>query len=304
MEVEVSAYSRALFLALAARDVPPPAQQASFHWVLRPPGGTVCAKFYTDGSRLDGPSALLARHGWSFVAMDRGGAVVAVARGVPPPWVDDIPGAEAWAVLQAAYVAELGSQFRIDCEPCVKAIHRGRAWATSAERPHARLYGLLFSAIDDTPVEAFVWMPSHTGLADVGRLLLGDGSTLTADDRRGNERADTEAKEAVAEYRVPLAVRARVASEAHTVHGAACWLRRVTHLANHQPTAPQRDSQGGRRRGQRPRQAAQLGGAPRADVVEGVDRAYLDAVAVGRSRWVSLVARVRAREAAAVTVSG
>ena len=105
--------------------VPPPAAVESFEWLRRPPDGTARARFYTDGSRLDGQLAVTARLGWSFVAYDEEGRIVAAARGVPPPWIVDIPGAEDWTILQAAMVAEAGSDFRVDCKPCVDAVHRG-----------------------------------------------------------------------------------------------------------------------------------------------------------------------------------
>ena len=81
---------------------------------------------------------------WGFIAMDGDGKVVASAKTVPPPWNIDIPGAEAWAILEAATIAESGSDFRVDCAPCVTAIHRCRAWATSAKRPLARIFSMVF----------------------------------------------------------------------------------------------------------------------------------------------------------------
>ena len=50
------------------------------------PAGSACA-------------AELARGGWSFAVLSDGGVIVASAFGVPPPWIKDIGGAEAWAVL-------------------------------------------------------------------------------------------------------------------------------------------------------------------------------------------------------------
>ena len=62
----------------------------------------ITGTIYTDGSRLDGLVELLAVNGWAFVAVDDTGEPTAIARGIPPSWITDIPGAEAWAVLQAA----------------------------------------------------------------------------------------------------------------------------------------------------------------------------------------------------------
>ncbi len=210
---DVAAFMRALVPALD-HDVPSPSPAATFTWVLCPPGGTVRARFFADGSRLDGPSSLLARNGWVFVAIDESGDVVAHARGVPPSWIVDIPGTEAWALLQAATVAEPGSEFRLDCKPCLDAIEWGPSCATSATRPQARVFNVLFAAIGDTPAESFVRMPAHCGMDDVGRVRLSHGSRLTELDRQANELADTSAKEAVKEHRVPVTVRKRVKAAA------------------------------------------------------------------------------------------
>ncbi len=227
--------------------VPLPAPEATFSWIVRPAGGTVRGRFYTYGSRLDRPTALLARNGWAFVAVDVQGQVLASAHGLPPPWIVDIPGAEAWALLQAAMVAELGSEYRLDCEPCVNAVKRGKAWATAAARPLARVFGLVFSAIDDTPPEAFARMPSHCGLDEVGKARLSDGTLLADIDRRSNALADEHAKAAVEVHRVPLDVRREVKNAAERVRSIAMWLGRVTHLASSRPGLQRRDTEATRR---------------------------------------------------------
>ena len=76
--------TRGLFPSLAHL-VPPPAQQETFHWVVRPSAGTIRARFYSDGSRLDGPTEMIAHNGWAFVGVDAQGHVLAIARGLPPP---------------------------------------------------------------------------------------------------------------------------------------------------------------------------------------------------------------------------
>lgn len=254
MATDLLAFTRALAPSLD-HIVPPPARDATFSWQLRPPGGTVKARFYTDGSRLDGPTPLLARNGWAFVAVDEQGAVVAHARGVPPDWITCIPGSEAWALLQAAMVAEPGSDFRLDCKPCVDAIQRGMDWATSAARPLARVFSLLFPAIDDVPVSSFVWMPAHCKAGDVGTARLGNGALLTATDLEANARADASAKAAVEIHRVPSCVVIRLKAAASRVHTLALWLGRATFLANNQAGAQKRDSVATRRMPKRERRS-------------------------------------------------
>ena len=77
----------------------PPSAEATFHWHVEPSESLVSAVFYLDGSALDGPSDDLRRCGWSFVAVDDEGIVVAAAYGATPPMVTDIGGAECWALL-------------------------------------------------------------------------------------------------------------------------------------------------------------------------------------------------------------
>ena len=78
---------------------PPPPEprsaEGTFHWYIRPTGDHVEGDFYLDGSALDGPSAVLMRCGWAFVAVDKAGRPIAAAYGATPAWITDIGGAEA-----------------------------------------------------------------------------------------------------------------------------------------------------------------------------------------------------------------
>ena len=51
--------------------------------------------------------SLRAEDGFSSLSM-KGGVVLAAASGVPPEWVTDIGGAEAWTIYQAALGAMPG----------------------------------------------------------------------------------------------------------------------------------------------------------------------------------------------------
>ena len=137
---------------------PPPhsyAEEATFHWHVEPSESLVSGRFYLDGSALDAPSAELMRCGWSFVAVDDNGLVLAAAYGATPPWITDIGGAEAWALLQATH-----SAFS-DCKVMVDGLKDGKRKALAGSSTHARVYALIFDDIDDTPVERIVWMPAH-----------------------------------------------------------------------------------------------------------------------------------------------
>ena len=237
-----AAFDRALFPSLALI-VLPPAEHDTFAWLLRPEGGTFKGRVYSDGSRLDGPSDLLARNGWAFVVIDEVGETIAAAQGIPPRWIEDIPGTEAWAVLQAASRAEPGCTYRVDCEPCVNAIHRGKVWATAGSRVHARVNALMLAALDDTPPDAVVWMPAHTGEKDVGKARLGDNSLLTAVDRRSNGQADEWAKEAAMKHRVPENIRKKVKEHEDLITKTAMWVAKATYGANHNIDEPRRDTE-------------------------------------------------------------
>ena len=117
--------------------------------------------FYTDGSLVDGPTQLLARTGWAFVAVGPDGRSTGADHGTPPPCIRCIDGAEAWALLQAIRSAAPGSQYRTDSESCVLSRQQGRRKATDWHRPLARVFSLKFTAADDTPTDYCVWMSSH-----------------------------------------------------------------------------------------------------------------------------------------------
>ena len=126
----------------------------------------------------------------------------------PPLWIRTIPGAEARALFMAARHALPGTAFRPDCLPNVTAYQRGRRWATAAARPLARVWNLIFTALDDADGAADVaWMPAHTSSADVGRARLSNGALLTQVDRMANAGADAHARTAAATHRVPESVR-------------------------------------------------------------------------------------------------
>ena len=74
--------------------------EATFRWMIEPEGGMLEGTAYSDGSFLDGPIPELARGGWAFAVLNDDCVIVASAYGVPPPWIRDIGGAEAWGVLQ------------------------------------------------------------------------------------------------------------------------------------------------------------------------------------------------------------
>ena len=121
--------------------------------------------------------------------LDELGEVTALARGLPPRWVTDIPGCEACAVLQAAMVSEPGRvSFKSDCQPCVRACKSSLKNETTAKRKHARIYNQLLPLLDGASDETMTWMRAHTSAIDVGSKRCGDGRLLTAIDMTGQTR--------------------------------------------------------------------------------------------------------------------
>lgn len=166
--------------ALAARPPKPARAQAAtetFKWIVEPVDGWMQGDVYPDGSVLDGPTEELSRCGWAFVVLDDGLNVIAAAHGAPPPWITDFGGSEAWALLRAAKRAVSGMcKYRPDSLTTVQAVQAGRPTSTTAKKLYARVYALLFTALDDTPVEDVIWMPAHKKEHHVGKVLCGDGN--------------------------------------------------------------------------------------------------------------------------------
>ena len=241
------AYERALHPTIS-HTVPLPARHATFHWKVRPAGGTFKGRVYSDGSRLDGPTPLLARNGWAFVVMDEDDSIVASAYGLPPDWVVDIPGTEAWALLQAASLAEPGCGFFVDCEPCVKAVHEGRKRCCTDKNPLARVHTMMHEALEGVLPEQVVWMPSHVKPGHCGTTIRGDGFLLTESDVAGNAEADTLAKRAVEAHRVPKRVKAAIKAHNELVTDNAMWIARATVIANQQASDPFRDTQASKKK--------------------------------------------------------
>ena len=181
-----------------------------------------------------------------MVGLDEQGTKVVEARGVPPGWVRDIPGTEAWALFQAGTIAEPGSVFKCDCKPCVDAVHNGAEWACAAHRPLARVFRLVHTALDDVEVEDVVWMPAHTKPTDVLVRELGNGQLLTERDRRGNALADANAKAAAEVHRVPRALVETEIRRIQRAKEAARWLGRVSWLATNQKGPVPKDNDGSR----------------------------------------------------------
>jgi hypothetical protein len=201
---DLALYTRALVASPVALLDPLPNTE-SFEWVQQPSDGVVSGTVYVDGSRIDGDSAfagLCARQGWAFAAYDEEGALLAAAKGRPPPWADGIFGAELWGLFMATMSADPWAPFRVDCLSVQQGTQKGQVWAAAPERRYARIWAPLNAALDDDPGRV-VWMPAHCSKSAVGHKQLGNGEALTALDLAGNAFVDRLAKEAARADRLP-----------------------------------------------------------------------------------------------------
>ena len=99
-------------------------------------------------------------------------------------------------------------------------------------------------------------MPAHTWPRDVGLKRIGNGQLLTFADRRGNDEADTAAKQAAAQHAVCPEVVRQLADYDEQVKQAFVWLGRASYTATHFGPSRQRDSTASRAQANRTRAAA------------------------------------------------
>ena len=102
---------------------------------------------------------------------------------------------------------------------------------------------MMHVALDGTPPEAVIWMPSHVKAGGCGTIIRGDGFLLKEIDVAANAEADKLAKRAVEEHRVPLLVRSEIKEHDDLTTLNAMWIARATATANGQDDDPRRDTE-------------------------------------------------------------
>ena len=225
-------------LALPSVASHPPSAHDTLSWTVYPEGGVLHTGWiaYLDGSFRDGPTELIGRTGFGFVAYDNNGVLRAAACGVPPPWIRSIHGAELWALFAAARISLPGVAFRTDRKAILDTFRAGRKEATAASVELAQLWRMVFGAFDDhgSPADVvdLAWMPAHTKPGDIGNVALSNGLLLTTRDRAANDAADFLAKRGAQSHRVPREVRKRVKNYELLAEWAARTLAIATYAAN------------------------------------------------------------------------
>ena len=238
--------------ALVARPPLPKKKKAAvetFIWHVRPASLPLVGKVYTDGSARDGPIPELIRCGWSFVVADARGEVIAAAYGVPPPWVDDIGGAEVWALYQALMVTlPSDCEYWVDCMPVLNAIEKGVRVAKDPRNPLARAHALMLPILADEEVNPVGWMPAHLTLEDLVHGIAAKSNLELVDalDIRMNDIADRLAKQGAKIHRVPKAEVEMWHAAMRQIKDRARWIGVVTHEANSSTMYPFSDSESAR----------------------------------------------------------
>jgi hypothetical protein len=155
----------------------------------------------------DGDREFATRAGFSIVVVDDDGTLLGFGNGRPPWWIRTSGGAEAWAFFVVVDVNPTPPGITTDCIGILDTLDRGRIDATMSRRPLARLWEMIFGALDDYPVAlhregVFLWMPAHGSASTIGHALRSDGRPISPIDWRANRLADALAKSAARAHRV------------------------------------------------------------------------------------------------------
>ena len=175
----------------------------TFEWVKQAPAIPNGSMLITDGSLLDGRLGHSCQSlGWAFLVTDEHGTLIAMAKGVPPAWVDTIQGAELWAVKMALLYAPFPEVLYTDCKTVYSGVRNGIEWASSSKRRYARLWMSLVDMLEGR-YETIHWMPAHTSASSIGWAGSTDGRTIDEIRWSANQIVDMLAKKAAEANRVP-----------------------------------------------------------------------------------------------------
>jgi hypothetical protein len=114
----------------------------------------------------------------------------------------------------------------------------GKTLATMAHRPLARLWNIIFSALDSEGGDELVnsrviWMPSHKSIASIGTVAKSNGHFIDALEWRANRLVDKLAKLAAQLFCVPDLAVSIYNDAMEAAEYAAALVGTVTHAANH-----------------------------------------------------------------------
>ncbi len=93
------------------------------------------------------------RTGFAVVVVSRSGDLLAYGRGIPPDWVRDAAGAEAWAFAVILQLCPTLPEATTDCLNIVNTVAEGKGRATSAKSTLARIWCQAFHCMDERAYE-------------------------------------------------------------------------------------------------------------------------------------------------------
>jgi len=225
------------FLALRL-ELPLPNYDGWTKWLKGDPSGLPDnTTWYIDGSYFGEAHKRVGSTGFGVVVLGPEGEVCGLCYGAPPSWITSAAGAEGWALYTALRSSTRPPRVVTDCLGLVTQLERGLSDATAPHRPLARLWGLIAAALDGAVPEQWLrdelaWMPAHTSMAAIGRMLRSDGRPVSRRDWRANRVVDKLAKTA-AGFRTPPRDLLKLlhAANAAAQHAGAC-LGLTTFAAN------------------------------------------------------------------------
>ena len=188
---------------LAARVALPPRPAGdSFTWLRAPPEELPSdVTWFIDGSLFDTVCRASRRTGFGVAVVAASGDLLAWGCGVPPSWIQDASGAEAWAFFFVMREALEVPRATKDCMHILVTLEAGVAAATRASKQLARLWSVTASALDDTfelAASRTTWMPAHGAAHTIGVARDSRGQPITAVMWRANRLVDFLAKSAAA----------------------------------------------------------------------------------------------------------
>ena len=224
-------------LLVAKVSLPPKPIGDTFIWLVPPPQlyPDDCI-WFIDGSLFDGAQIASGRTGFGVVVVASSGELLAYGHGVPPDWINDAAGAEAWAYFAVIRENVEPPQVVTDCKGVLDTLTAGATAATSHDKRLARVWTMTAQQLDgDFSVAATrtVWMPAHGAAHTIGVARDSRGQPITALMWRANRLVDLLAKRAAAPDRVCASVMRGLDECKQYVRYCLAKLGVVTFAANH-----------------------------------------------------------------------
>ena len=225
-------------IALSFIHIPPRPDRESLHWLCGSGDNLDAnATVYIDGSATDPTEPEISRLGFALAIVNSDGHLCALANGVPPPWIQDSAGSEAWALYVVLSLSASAPAIITDCLGLLQRLKDGPERATSESQPHARLWGMIFHILDSAEqvalcISKLSWMPSHTARHAIDNRIKSDGIPVSTVNWRGNRLVDAAAKFAANAHRLPCETRCDLKCMQQSYRNALVGLAEVTHAAN------------------------------------------------------------------------